>query len=219
MLYCVVRAARRGSDCRARRGLTLLEVILSLAIFLFSLVAISRLFTLGSNRAQDIQGREAQLCQSKLAEVVAGTMSVQAGSSQDGEFDEAPGWHWSVKCEANSVSTALWNVTVTVNRQYPDGSKTEAVLTQMVLNPNQRGSTLDQDPVVAANSNNPDDPNAPSSDSSSSGTPSGSGGTPATGATGAGRPATTGPTGTGRPATTGTGTQPQTPARGTTKGG
>src|SRR6516225_4012551 len=79
-----------------RRGLTLLEVIISLAIFLFAMVAVGRLITMGANHARDIQGREAQLCQSKLAELVSGVSPMQSG---EGDFEEAPDWHWSVECQ------------------------------------------------------------------------------------------------------------------------
>jgi hypothetical protein len=195
--------------------LTLLEAVLALAIFLFSLAAIGRLVTIGSDRARDIQGREGQLCQSKLAEVVAGVLSVQGGT-QEGEFDEAPGWHWTVECQANGTVPGLYNVKVTVTNSHSDGSKAEAVLTQMVLDPSLRGSLLDPDPIVAANTQNPDDANGPSSsDSSSQGSSSG---TPTGG--GAAKPPTTG----GKPATGGAtppatggrgGTAPASPAKGT----
>jgi prepilin-type N-terminal cleavage/methylation domain-containing protein len=141
---------------RSRRGLTLLEVILALAIFLFSIVAISRLITVGGDRALDIQGREIQLCQAKMAEVASGITPLQSAS---GTFDEEPDWHWSIDCEP-SPYTSLWNVKVTVGRQHADGTKTQTVLTQMVYDPSQRGSTLDPDPTAS---------NASSTSSDSSG--------------------------------------------------
>src|SRR5262245_30909307 len=88
LTLCVHKLPRRR---RIRRGLTLLEVIIALAIFLFSLVAIGRLVMFAGDRAMDIQGREAQLCQAKLAELTSGVTPL---TSAEGDFDEAPDWHW-----------------------------------------------------------------------------------------------------------------------------
>jgi hypothetical protein len=134
-----------------RRGLTLLEVLLSLTIFLFAMVAIGRLITLGSDRALDVKGREAQLCQSKLAEVSAGVLQLSVGSSQSGTFDEEPGWNWTVNVQDSGIP-ALWNVKVTVSHKRSDGTQSEAILTQMVLDPSQRGSTLDPVPTPQTSS-------------------------------------------------------------------
>jgi hypothetical protein len=166
---------------KSRRAITLLEVLLALAIFLFSLAAIVRLISIGGDRALDIQGREAQLCQAKLAEVTCGALGVQPGSTQEGDFEEAPGWHWTVECQNNDIP-GLWNVKVTVSRQHSDGSKTQAVLTQMVLDPGQRGSTLDPDPVAAAasssSSNNSSNNSSNQGSSPNQGSQGGGGGKP-----------------------------------------
>jgi prepilin-type N-terminal cleavage/methylation domain-containing protein len=133
---------------RPRRGLTLLEVILALAIFLFSMVALGRLISFGSDRAREIQGRANQLCQAKLAEVASGITPLQ---SADGTFEEDPDWHWSIECQENGIQ-ALWNVKVTVSRKLSDGSAAQAVLTQMVFDPNQRGSSLDPTRLASSTS-------------------------------------------------------------------
>src|SRR5262249_55590004 len=110
----------------ARRALTLLEVLLALTIFLFAMVAIGRLITMGADRALDIQGRETQLCQAKLAEVTSGATDL---ASAEGDFEEDPEWHWAVDAQQSGY-TNLWNVKVTVSRKHSDGTKTEAILTQ-----------------------------------------------------------------------------------------
>src|SRR5438309_256015 len=53
----------------SRRGLTLLEVIVALSIFLMALVGIGRLITLASDAAVEVQqqGQAVQLAQSQLA--------------------------------------------------------------------------------------------------------------------------------------------------------
>jgi hypothetical protein len=192
---------------KERPGLTLLEVIIALSIFLFSLVALGRLITFASEEAMDIDGREAQLCQSKLSEIVSGVTGL---TSAEGDFDEAPDWHWAIECEQSGY-TNLWNVKVTVSRNRSDGSRAEAILTQMVYDPAQRGSTLDPDPTSQTTDDSTNTSGSSGSQSGSS-SPSGaasSGGTgqPATGAgAGAGtmKPATGAGAGAAKPATGGT---------------
>src|SRR5437764_12373757 len=106
------RAPRPG----CRRGLSLLEVLVAMAIFLFALVVIGRLITFGTERAQDVQqqGEAIQLCQTKLAEVVAGAVPLLPHG--DTPFEEDPRWQWSLECESDAVP-ALWRVRVRVSRR------------------------------------------------------------------------------------------------------
>ncbi len=169
---CIIAAAdRRGNDAcplfhQQRRGLSLLEVLIALAIFLMSLIVIGRLVTLGGDRALDVQqqGQAAQLCQSKLAEINAGV--VPLSSQAEVPFDEDPDWYWSLEAEQGTVS-GLWNVTVRVHRIRSDGSRVECSLHQMVLDPSLRGSTADA--AAAASSSSSD-----TSGASTSGTSTGS---------------------------------------------
>src|SRR5205814_8421316 len=117
-------------------------------------------------------------------EVVAGAAPL---SSQDGHFDEAPEWEWSVEANQHSV-TGLWNVTVRVRR--PDQGGAEVALSQIVLDPSKRGNTMDAAAVAGSD--------ASSTDSSS---PGQSGSTPTQPSTGASTPAGGS---TGKPATGGT---------------
>src|SRR5258708_7570128 len=68
-----------------RRGLTLLEVLVALGIFLMAFATIGRLITISADRALDVQqlAQASQLCQAKLAEVAAGVvpLSGQTGAS------------------------------------------------------------------------------------------------------------------------------------------
>jgi type II secretory pathway pseudopilin PulG len=122
-----------------RDALSLLEVLVALAIFLFSLVALGTLVSMGGDRADEVrqQGWAVQRCQSKLAEVLAGAVPL---GSQQGSFDEDPDWQWTVEAETGPV-TGLWNVTVRVTRKRPGGSRIEVSLSQMVLDPSIRGTT------------------------------------------------------------------------------
>ena len=98
-----------------RRGITLYEVVLSTAIFLVSLAALSELFATGSRAA--IQSRlqsEATLrCQGKLSEVLGGIVPITAvsgGSFEDGGTD----WTWSLNV-ADGPHANLLALEVTVS--------------------------------------------------------------------------------------------------------
>src|SRR5262245_57087 len=93
----VVRTLRAAP----RPGLTLLEVIISLAIFLLSLVAISSLIELGTDTATraNYQTECTRLAQSKLSEVVAGLQPL--ASSADNPFEEDANYFWTVDCNSN----------------------------------------------------------------------------------------------------------------------
>jgi general secretion pathway protein I len=127
---------------KARPGLSLLEVLVALAIFLFSLIVIGKLITLGGDLALDVQHRNhaAQLCQSKLAEVVAGAVPLSAQSEVP--FDEDPEWIWTMTADQGSVS-GVWNVTVKVSRKQSPSGTFETSVSQMVLDPSLRGSSTD----------------------------------------------------------------------------
>lgn len=155
-----------------RPGLSLLEVLAALTIFLISMIALGQLVTVSGERAFEIQqqSRAAQLCQSKLAEVVSGVVPL---SSSSASFDEDSDWQWTLDAEQHSAITGLWKIQVKVTRDLPDGSHYEGTVNQMVLDPSLRGSTADslQSPVVG---NNPS--TGSGSGSSGSGTGSGSSG-------------------------------------------
>jgi Tfp pilus assembly protein PilV len=120
-----------------RTGLSLLEVLLSLTIFLIALGAIVSLVDHGSNRSADaaLQTTATRLAQSKLAEVEAGAVSLTASSSDT--FPVEPEWTWSVE-PGTPPAPNLYPVTVRVSRQY-GGRLFEFSLTQMVFDPAQMG--------------------------------------------------------------------------------
>jgi general secretion pathway protein I len=133
---------RLRAGTKARRGMSLLEVIVALAIFLMSVIVLGRLVILAGERGREVQDLSVatQLCQSKLAEVAAGVvpLSPQSGTP----FDEDPAWTWSLDCTTSDTPN-LWDVTVRVSRERSDGTRVECTLSQKVLDPSIRGSTFD----------------------------------------------------------------------------
>jgi general secretion pathway protein I len=125
-----------------RPGMSLLEVLVALTIFLFALVAIGRLIVLGTDQALEVeyQSEAVQIAQSRIVEVTIGAIAL--ASQSDVAVDDTP-WFWSLDCEQNDSVANLWNVTVRVSRKRPDGSMGDyCSLSQMVLDPSQRGGSI-----------------------------------------------------------------------------
>lgn len=117
----------------ARSGLSLLEVLLAMAIFMISLAAIGTLVDRGTTDAADAAGTTAatRLAQSKMAEVEAGVIGVQDGGSGAFEGDDA-GWNWEVTSAA-AGSPNTYEVTVRVSRG--TGRPLEVKLAQVIYDP------------------------------------------------------------------------------------
>lgn len=123
-----------------RRGLTLLEVLLSMAILLLSLVAISHLVDIGSDYAvqAQFQATGTRLAKSKLDEVYAGVVAIATESSGTFEDQNEPEWNWSVT--PNFEGTAnLYQVNVRVWRDFK-GRPFEITLTQFMIDPMKIGT-------------------------------------------------------------------------------
>ena len=138
----------RVSPRSVRHGFSLLEVLLSLAIFLMSLVALGQLISIGGDMARDVQwmSRSLMLAESRMAELIAGSLPLS--SVAETPCDEDTDFSWSVDAETGAT-TGIYQVTVTISRQRPDGSKFETKLNQMVLDPTIRGTTDGSDPNAA----------------------------------------------------------------------
>jgi len=190
-----------GSTARPRRGgLTLLEVVIALAILLFSVAAISQLLAIGHQRAIEVQQRAigTMLCQRKLAELTIGAESLNSSGYAAFPEEGMDQWQWKVDATQGGVG-GLWNVQVTVKFEGEDNQGIEVQMGQMILDPTLRGSNQNPPPTSTSSSSG----TGPTDTSGTSGSS-----TPAAGAT---TPAATTPA-TTAPKTT-------TPARSTGKGG
>jgi general secretion pathway protein I len=134
-----------------RPGLSLMEVLVALTIFLMAFVALGRLVTLGSDQALEAQRhiRAADLCQSKLAEVIAGAVALE--SQTEVPFDEDLTWHWTLDCE-KSTYAGLWSVTVLVSRQDAGRMRVFSKLSEMILDPQIHGNLQDTPPGTPTDS-------------------------------------------------------------------
>ncbi len=114
MKSAVTKHARiLATGVTARRGFSLLEVLLSLAIFLTAFVALSQLSTNGMRAAVDarLQTKAIMRCESKLAEIVAAVEPLEDVADQPFEDDDS--WTWSMQT-AVGPHADLQNVTITV---------------------------------------------------------------------------------------------------------
>ena len=175
-----------------RAGLTLLEVIVAMAIFLVSSVGIYYAIAQGGQNAVNVQmqARASMLCQSKMAEVIIGAEEAGSGEITEGGRGSELVWQWQVDKTAGEIEN-LWHVSVVVRREGPDGRRFEASMNQMVLDASIRGST--QLHATAAKSSSSSSSN--SSDNSSTTGSNTTGGTTTGGSTTGG--STTGGTKTG----------------------
>jgi prepilin-type N-terminal cleavage/methylation domain-containing protein len=97
-----------------RRGMTLLEVMLSLLVLVVALAGIAALTSLGRQAGADARDLTMGqlLCEGKMAEIAAGVTS--AGNSQ-GRFPSDPDWTFSVT-SSSAGTPGLLNVRVTVTQ-------------------------------------------------------------------------------------------------------
>ncbi|WP_417381036.1 type IV pilus modification PilV family protein [Gimesia sp.] len=113
-----------------RAGLTLLEVLISLSIFLGALTALSQLIGIGSRAAVQTQLRTQAIfrCQSVLAEVLAGAQPMQSVSMAAFD-DDNENWKWSLNVEPGDYENIL---KLTVLVQYAGDSETVSTSYQLI---------------------------------------------------------------------------------------
>jgi type II secretory pathway pseudopilin PulG len=137
-----------NSHRTGRPGLTLLEVIVSVAIFWMAIIAIAGLVNLATTRTilAELKQEAVLLCQSKINEFASG---VETLGSADGNFEEDPDWHWSADASEDNTIAGLWTITVTVSRDQPPVS---IGMTRKIQDPTTRGNTMDSSSTSSSSS-------------------------------------------------------------------
>lgn len=112
---CKVTKWRSEASVAHRSGLTLFEVLISLVIFVGAMAAIGQLVSNGVRGALQarFQTQAALLCETKLAEVVAGIVPLTSGQ---GQYTDDTNWSWTLVVTAAPVP-GLLRAEVTVKRQ------------------------------------------------------------------------------------------------------
>lgn len=98
-----------------RRGLSLLEVILAIAILGTAMAVIGQLMNIGYRAAVEARLRTdaGLLCDTKMAELAAGVLEIKAVTEQP--ITEAQGWNYTIDVQTG-LQLGLLVVTVTVNQ-------------------------------------------------------------------------------------------------------
>lgn len=96
-----------------RSGFTLLEVMVSLAIFVSAFAALSQLYSLGTRAAVDaaLQTQAAVRAEAKMAEVVSGVESFEAADGMP--FEDDANWSWTLELNPGPHSD-VYELVVTV---------------------------------------------------------------------------------------------------------
>ena len=110
-----------------RTGLSLLEVLVALAIFLFSIVALHQALNIGTNNAVDMQQHMSRVTWLKadMEVYVARPHELAA----DTPFDEDPDYTWSLDAEQNTTANLGTSRSRDAPRRRP---KIETKLSQMI---------------------------------------------------------------------------------------
>ena len=143
-----MRRLRNQADCTrstGRSGLSLLEVILSLTIFVGAVSALSQLSTNGTTAAitARLETQAILRCESKLAEVAAAIEPIDEVIEES--FADEEDWTWSLTSSAGShTDTLLITVTVAFNGQ-SDLSSVEYSLSRLIRDPAIFEDTAEED--------------------------------------------------------------------------
>lgn len=120
-----MRNNRRASGS-SRRGITLFEVVIALAIFLGALAIITQILQNGSraNVRSRLAAEAAMLADSKMNEIACGYLPLETVTRS--AFETAgPEWTWSLTIGETEV-LGLLELVVTVENLRPDGTPIES---------------------------------------------------------------------------------------------
>jgi type II secretory pathway pseudopilin PulG len=185
-----------------RRGISLLEVLAALAIFMLSIVVISQMVNSAAHTA-DKSRRLTQAglyCEAKMAEVASGIQPLASVGMTP--LENADGWEYSIECQPQDFSNvqidnqslaALSLVEVTVRY----GNDVEQSLSRVVLDPRVRVPTADPTPSTSSNGSSGSSGGASGGSMGGSGSKGGSGKSKSGGGSGKSTPGAGAPTGGG----------------------
>lgn len=116
------------TDVSRRSGITLLEVVIAVAIFLAAMTAITRLVTTGTRASVrgQLQTEAILRCESKLGEVIAGIEPLEPVDSQPMPTDDGEGWVWSMQVIYGDDEYAPLSLEIMVQHLMQDGSANAA---------------------------------------------------------------------------------------------
>jgi general secretion pathway protein I len=124
-----------GRRRSGRRGISLFEVLLSVAIFMGALAVIAQIVSVGSRAAirGELESEAALRAQTKLGEVLSGIEPMESVTDQ--VFADDSRWRWSLTI-GDGPHSDLFQLTLAVTHQTTGGTVDGAVmLTRLIRNP------------------------------------------------------------------------------------
>jgi general secretion pathway protein I len=124
--FKTILAVPASAGHASRRGLSLLEVILSVAIFLGAMTAIMQCLAVGqsSEVAARLQSEAVLRCEAKMGEILCGASEASSSQSNTFDDDETGNWEWTAQV-SDAGTSGLLQVTVLVEHK-PDGGEPNA---------------------------------------------------------------------------------------------
>lgn len=131
-----------------RRGLSLLEVLIALAVFLFSYVAIWQLMNLAGDEAVELTNRNeaTRIAQAVLGRIAVGDIPMQ--SQGEMPYDDDQDFNYSVEVNEVDGIVCLSQISVTVSHPSKSGGQMQVVVSSMMIQPPYLGNTQDWPPLV-----------------------------------------------------------------------
>ena len=162
-----------------RAGLSLLEVIVSTAIFFLSIIAIYGLLDMGQRDGENARqrGQALRIAQARLAEASAGVLALESASAEE---SACPGYQWEIACEPFGDQAGLVKVTArSFHKSEPKRSLVS--ISQVVMDSTLAGSLMDGVPPLSDDTATEDSASSSASSGSSSGTGTSSSGSSSSG--------------------------------------
>jgi prepilin-type N-terminal cleavage/methylation domain-containing protein len=144
-----------------RSAFSLIEVLLSMAIFLIALIGLSELLNISAHKAFDISqiNKANQLLEDRMHAVLSGSVTLTGQSETT--FDQDPDWVWSMDSTADGPPN-LYSVTIHV--RWTGGSDSDTwSLSRKVFDPAQRGTIESASSSSSSSSSPSSSPTTPSS--------------------------------------------------------
>lgn len=167
-----------------RAGLSLLEVIVSTAIFFLSIIAIYGLLDMGQRDGENARqrGQALRIAQARLAEASAGVLALESASAEE---SACPGYQWEIACEPFGDQAGLVKVTArSFHKSEPKRSLVS--ISQVVMDSTLVGSLMDGVPPPSDDTATEDSASSSASSGSSSSGSSSSGSSSGTGTSSSG---------------------------------
>lgn len=138
------------STPHARSGLSLLEVVIAVGIFMASMTAITRLVSTGTRASVrgQLQTEAIFRCESKLSEVIGGVEPLEAVETVEmtSEINGTTGWVWSMEVIRGDEEYSPITIEILVQHEGSDGEFDAAFNLKRII----RDPQLFEDAALAA---------------------------------------------------------------------